>query len=156
MFGHVGRRTAILAAEREALQQAQCDQDDRRRDADGRRVGQQADDEGRQAHDQNSDEEGVFAADDVADAPEHDGAERAYQEAGGEGQQREDVAGCRRIGRKELRADDAGERSVEVEIVPFEHGAERGSENDETFVLRHSCGLAGCGSHSGHFNTPQN
>jgi len=28
-----------------------------------------ADDEGRQAHDQNGDEEGVFAADDVADAP---------------------------------------------------------------------------------------
>ena len=93
MFGHVGRRAAILAAEREALQQAQADQDDRRRDADGRRVGQQADDEGRQAHDQDGDEEGVFAADDVADAAEHDGAERTHDEAGGEGEQREDVAG---------------------------------------------------------------
>src|SRR6185312_8214589 len=55
-------------------------------------------------------------------------------------------------GRKELRADDAGERSVEVEVIPFEDGAERGSENDEAFVLRHSCGLAGCGGHSGHFD----
>ena len=92
MLGHVGRRTAIFAAEREALQQAQRDQDDRRRDADGRGIGQQADDEGRQAHDQDGDEEGVFASDDVADAAEHDGAERAHQEAGGEGEQREDVA----------------------------------------------------------------
>ena len=95
MFGDVGRRTAVFAAEREALQQAQCDQDDRRRDADGCRVGQQADDEGRQAHDQDGDEEGVFAADDVADATEHDGAERTNDEARGEGQQREDVARCR-------------------------------------------------------------
>ena len=125
MFGDIGRRAAILAAERKALQQAEDDQDDRRRDADGRGIGQQADDEGRQAHDQDGDEEGVFAADDVADAAEHDGAERTHQEAGGERQQREDVAGGRRIGREELRADDAGERSVKIEVIPFEDGAER-------------------------------
>ena len=108
MLGHIGRGSAILAAEREALRQTQRDQDDRRGKADGRGVRQQADDEGRQTHDQDGDEEGVFASDDVADASEHDGAERAHQEAGGEGEQREDVARCRRIGREELRADDAG------------------------------------------------
>ena len=140
MFGHVGRGSAILAAERETLRQAQRDQDDRRGEADGRSVGQQADNEGRQAHDQNGDEEGVFAADDVADAPEYDGAEGADQEAGGERQQREDIAGRRRIGREELRADDRRQRSVEIEVVPFENGAERRGENDETFVLRHSSG----------------
>ena len=55
-------------------------------------AGQQADQEGRQAHDQDGDEEGVFAADQVADAAEHQRAERAHQEACGEGQQREDIA----------------------------------------------------------------
>jgi hypothetical protein len=71
------------------------------------------------------DEEGVFAADDVADAAEHDRAERTNQEAGGEGEQCEDVARCRRIGREELRADDAGERAVKIEIIPLENGTER-------------------------------
>ena len=98
MLGDVSRSTAVLAAERKTLQQTKRDQDDRGRDADGRGVGQQADDECRQTHDQDGDEEGIFAADNIADATEHDGAERAHQEARGEGQQREDVAGRRRIG----------------------------------------------------------
>ena len=63
-------------------------------------AGQQADDEGRQTHDEDGDEEGVFAADDVAEAPEHDRAERPHQEARGEGEQREDVARGRRIGQR--------------------------------------------------------
>ncbi|MGY3462241.1 hypothetical protein ACVWW5_007691 [Bradyrhizobium sp. LM3.4] len=137
MLRDVGRRTAIFTAERQALGEAQRDQDDRGRDANGRRVGQQADDEGRQTHDQDGDEECVFAADDVADTAEHDRAERAHQEACREGQQREDVAGCRGIGREELRADDAGQRPVKIEVVPLEDGTERGGENDEPFVFRH-------------------
>jgi hypothetical protein len=36
---------------------------------------------------------------------------------------------------EELRADDAGERAEQVEVIPFEDGAERGSENDEAFVF---------------------
>jgi hypothetical protein len=43
-------------------------------------------------HDQDGDEEGVFAADEVADAAEHQRAERTHQEARREGEQREDVA----------------------------------------------------------------
>ena len=61
------------------------------------RTRQQADQEGRQAHDHDGDEEGVFAADEIADAAEHQRAERAHQEAGGKGEQREDVAGRFRI-----------------------------------------------------------
>ena len=124
MLRDVGGRTAVFAAEREALQQAQNDQDDRSCDADGGCVREQADDEGRQAHDEDRDQEGVLAADDVTDAAEHDGAERTHEEAGGERQQREDVAGRRRIGAEELRADDRGERSVKIKIIPFEDGAE--------------------------------
>src|SRR5687768_15879530 len=108
MLGDVSGGSTVLTAERKPLRQTQDDQDDGRRDADRSSVGQQADDEGRQAHDYNSDEEGVLASDDVADAPEYNGAERANQEAGGEGEQCEDVAGCRRIIREELGADDAG------------------------------------------------
>jgi hypothetical protein len=95
VLGHVGGGTAVLAAERQALQHAQRDQDHRRRDADGRVAGQQADDEGRQAHDQNRHQEGVLAPDHVAQAAEHDGAERTHQEAGSKRQQREDEPGAR-------------------------------------------------------------
>jgi hypothetical protein len=87
---HVGRGAAVLAAEREALQQAQHDEDDRGRDADRRVGGQQADDERRQAHQQDGDEERVLAPDEVAQAPEDDGAEGPHREAGREGEQRED------------------------------------------------------------------
>ena len=90
VLGHVGCRAAVLAAERQALQQAQRNQNDRRHHAD-RRVGrQQADGGGREAHDQDGDEEGVLASDQVADAAEDQGAERTDQEAGrvgGEGRQ---------------------------------------------------------------------
>ena len=44
------------------------------------------------AHDQDGDQEGVLAPDQVAEPAEHQRAERPHQEAGGEGQQREDVA----------------------------------------------------------------
>src|SRR5258708_11755593 len=59
----------------------------------------------------------------------------------------------RRIGREELRADDAGERSVQIEIIPFKNGAERRGKNDEMFVLRHSSGPGRGRSHCGHFGS---
>ena len=90
VLGDVGRRAAVLAAEREALQQAQADEDDRRRDPDRRVRRQDADDDGRDAHDQDGDEEGVLAADEVAEAAEDDRAERAHHEAGREREQGED------------------------------------------------------------------
>ena len=138
MFGNVGGRAAIFAAERQTLQQTQTDEDDRGRDADRRGVGQQSDDESRKTHDQDGDEEGVFAADEVANTAEHERAERAHEEARGEGEQREDVTRRGRIGAEELCADDRSERAVKIEVVPFEHRAERRREDHEAFVFGHS------------------
>ncbi len=64
--------------------------------------------------------------DEVADAAEDEGAERAHQEArrvGGESreQRRRVVAG-----RKEQRGEERRQRGVEIEVVPLEDGAERG------------------------------
>ena len=117
VFGHVDRRAAVLAAERETLEHAQRQQRHRRNPADivgreGRIGGQKADREGRDAHDQDGDEEGVLTTDHVAEPAEHQCAERAHKEACGEGQQCEDVAGRLRVCGEELRADDRGERAV--------------------------------------------
>ena len=49
--------------------------------------GKQADEDGREAHDRDGDQECVFAADDIADAAEHERAERPHQEAGGVGRE---------------------------------------------------------------------
>ena len=100
---HVDRGPAVLAAERQALQQAQRHQQDRRQDAD-RRIGrQEADEGGRQAHHRDRHEERELPANDVPDASEYGGPERAHGEAGSEGGQRREK--CRDVVtlREELR-----------------------------------------------------
>ena len=94
--------------------------------------------EGRKAHDHDGDEEGVFASDEIADAAEHQRAERAHQEARGESEQREQVAGRFRILREEVGADQRRQRSVEIEIVPLEDRAQRRSEDHLPFLASHS------------------
>jgi hypothetical protein len=84
----VGRGAAVFAAERETLQEAQRHQQNGCRPADAdfteqrevvRRVGgQEADHEGRRTHDHDGDEEGVLAADQIADAAEQKGAEGTH------------------------------------------------------------------------------
>ena len=90
VLGHIGRRAAVFAAEREALGEAQRHEQEGGGPADRLECGQQADQEGRAAHHHDGDEEGIFASDQIADAAENDRAERAHQEArriGREGRQ---------------------------------------------------------------------
>ena len=140
MLGDVSRRAAIFPAQRQSLHQAQPDQDDRRGHADARIGRQHADQEGAEAHQRHGDEEGVFAADDVADPAEHQRAERAHRKAGGEGEQGEDEARGRVDAGEELLGQDDPERAVDVEVVPLEHGAERGGEDDEALFAGHPPG----------------
>lgn len=137
MLSNVSCRSAIFTTERQALQQTQDNQDDGCGDADGAGAWQQADDEGRQTHDGDGDEEGIFAPDKIADASENKGAEGAHQEAGGKGEERENIARRRRKLAEELRANDRGKRPVEIEIIPFENGAERGGEDHLLLFGRH-------------------
>ncbi|MCY1539084.1 hypothetical protein D9M68_746530 [compost metagenome] len=130
MFRHVGRRAAVLAAQGQALQQAQGDQDDRRRNADDCVAGQQAHHGGGDAHDHDGDEEGVLAPDHVAQPAEHYGAEGAYGEARGEGEQGEDEGSGLVDAGEEVLRDDRGEGAVEVEVIPLEHGAQGRGEDD--------------------------
>ena len=142
VFGDIGRSPTVFAAQRQALQHAQRDQDDRRGDADRGRPGKQADEESRQAHDENGDEECVFAPYQIADATEDERAERTHQKARGESQKREDVARGLRIFSKERRADEGRERTVEVEVIPFENRSERRSEDDLLLFSRHAAARA--------------
>ena len=103
VLGDVDRRTAVLAAEREALEQSERHEQDRREDADRRVVGSRPIGAVEPPMIEQRDHERVFAADEVADAPEHDRAERTDGEAGGERRERRAgaVARCRREERAE-------------------------------------------------------
>ena len=122
MFGHVSRRAAIFSAQRQPLQQAQCDENDWRGDAPCGVIGQHTDDEGRYAHQHDGDEESVLAPNQIAQPSKHQGAEGTHGEARGKCQQRKDEGGRLVNAGEELLADDAGQRTVEVKVVPLENG----------------------------------
>ena len=110
--------------------QAHQHQDDRRGDADGGVGRQQTDHEGRQAHQQHGDEEGVLAPPQVAHAAEDDGPERTHREAGGEGHQGKNKRRGVVDPGKELFADHRREGAVEEEVIPLEYRPQGRGEND--------------------------
>ena len=142
MLGHVSGSTTVLTAQCQTLQHAQRDQNDGSRGADGGIGRQQADDEGRQAHDEDGHQEGVFATDHVTQAAEHQRAEGAHDETGSEGQQREDECRAGIQSREELLGNDRGQRAVKVKVVPLEHGAEGRGENHFSFLAAHRPGCS--------------
>ena len=93
IFGRHQHRAAPLAADREALDDAEHDEPDRRPHADARVAGQQADQHGREPHQHQAQHQQFLAPDAVAEMAEDDPAERPRDEAdgiGGEGEQRPD------------------------------------------------------------------
>ena len=130
VLGHVGGCAAVLTAERQALQHAQHHQNDRCGDADAGVGRQQADAEGRDAHQDDGREEGVFAPDHVPQPPEHQRAEGPHDKPGREGHQREDERrGVVDPGEK-LLADHRREGAVEEEVIPLEHRPQGRGEDD--------------------------
>ena len=81
------------------------------------------------AHDHDRDQEGVLASHHVAEAAEHDRAERPHREPGGEGQQGEDEGRRLVDAGKELARDDCSQRAVQVEVVPLEDRPQARSED---------------------------
>ena len=82
MLGDVDRRAAIFAAQREALEDAQADHDQRRGEADRcASDGTSPTAGGGDAHQRDGDEEGVLAPEPVAEEAEQDRAERPEAEA---------------------------------------------------------------------------
>jgi hypothetical protein len=138
VLGDVNRGAAILTAECQALDQPKRDQNDRRGDVPGRIARQQADEEGADAHQGHGDQEGVFAADQIAEATEDQRAERVNCEARCKRQQRENESDIRRHIGEKVFCQEHAERPVDVEVVPFEDGIQRGLENDLSLFSRHS------------------
>ena len=133
VLGDVGGGAAVFAAQGQTLEQAQHHQDDGCGHADAGVGGQQADAEGGDAHEDDSGEKGVLAADHVAEAAEHQGAEGPHHEAGGKGQQGEDEGGGVVDAGEELLADHRRQGAIEKEVVPLEDGSQGRGEDHLAF-----------------------
>ncbi len=130
VLGHVRRGAAVLAAQGQPLGETQGDEDDRGDDPDAGVGGQEADERRGQAHGDDGDEEGVLAADEIADPAEHDGAQRTHAEAGAEGGEAREERRALVPGREEELAEEHGQGAVEVEVVPLEERAQaRGQDH---------------------------
>ena len=113
-----------LLPERQALGEPESDQQHGRPDPD-LRIGRGETHEGRgPAHDHDRQQEGVLASPQIAEMAENDRAKRAHAKAGAEHGEVGEDGGRVVAGREELRAEKNGQRPVEVEVVPLEHGAE--------------------------------
>ena len=85
---------------------------------------------GRQAHQDNGGEEGVFTPDHVPQPTEHQGAERPDNEPGGKSHQGEDKRGGVVDPGKKLLADHRREGAVEEKVIPLEDRPEGRGEDD--------------------------
>ena len=118
-------RAAPLAAHADALHAPQQHQQHRRPDADRLVGGQQADEERRHAHDHQRVDQHRLAPDAIAEVAEDDAAERAGDEADGEGAERRQRADERIDVREEEAVEDERRgRAVEEEVVPLDGGAD--------------------------------
>src|SRR4030095_2075870 len=98
--------------------------------ADSREGRQQADQERGPTHENDGDEERIFASHEVADPAEDDCTEGPHQQSRGIGCARRKQRRCFVPRRKEQSGEERRESRVQVEVVPLENGAERGSEDD--------------------------
>jgi hypothetical protein len=124
VLAHVGRGTAVLAAEREALEQAKRRQQDRCADPDRAVRREHADRDRRDAHDHDRYEERVFATHEIADAAEHEGAKRPHEKHRRVRRKRREQCGGVVALREEQRREERRQRRVEIEVVPLENGPE--------------------------------
>ena len=151
MLGNVRRGAAVLAAEGEALQEAEEDEERRSKPADRFEGRKEADEGRRAAHDRDRHEERVLTADEVADPPEDEGAERTDEESRRVRDERREEGGRGVAFGEEESREERGQRGVQVKVVPLEDRADRRRDDDAPFLGWCDDPFAGCrGSRSTH------
>ena len=134
MFRNVSRRAAVLSTERKPLYEPERYEQHGSRPANRCVSGQQTDQKCGAAHEDNGDQERVFAADKVTDPPEHDCAERTHEEARGIRGKRRHQSGGFIAWREKQRGKKRRQRRVQIEVVPLEDRAKGRSEYDSPLL----------------------
>src|SRR5262245_29161991 len=131
MLGDIGNRAAVLTAEAKALDQAEDEEDEGRRESD-RGVGGNHADEGRpHAHAGQRDDEGILPAHLVAEPAEEECPEGPDQEADREDRHGAEEGRYRVALLEKLDRKDRGQAAEDVEIIPLDDVAD-GCGNDDT------------------------
>src|SRR5213595_3809158 len=130
-LGDVGDGAAVLTAEAEALDQAEGEEDEGRRESDRGVAGNKADEGSPHAHAGQGDDEGILPAHLIAEPAEEERPQRPDQEADREDRHgaeegRDRVAFLEKLDRK-----DRGQASEDVEVVPLDDVAD-GCGNHDT------------------------
>jgi len=129
VLGSQEHRSAPLAADGEALQEAQHEEGYRGGDPDGLVGRQEADERGRRAHGQQRDDEGRFAAEPVPEVAEEYAAYRTRHEADRRRAERSQYPGDLAAAREEQRTEDEGRRrQVDEEVVPLDRRPRHSSQ----------------------------
>ena len=130
MLGHIGRRAAVLAAKRKALQKPQRQKQNGSQHSNLFVGWKHANKRGAETHDQQRDQERMFATNQITDAAKHDRAKWSHHKSGGECGQREQQRGGGVGLRKEILGDDGGKASKNIKVVPLNQRARAGGAND--------------------------
>ena len=153
VLGHVSGRAAILASKRQSLQQPKRHEHDRSSHANSLVDGNAPNQHRGAPHDRERDQKGVLAAHSITHTPKQYCPEGPHREAGGKsGQAREEGCGWISPGEEQRREEDR-KTSVEVEIVPFDHGADGGGRDHKTQVVLLSTAVRDCLCLSGHVSS---
>ena len=150
VLGGHQHRAAPLAADRDALHDAQEHQQDRGPHPDLGVGGQQADERAAHAHQDHAEHEHLLAADPVAEVTEHDAAQRTGEVAGGERAEAGDGADERvEVGEEDLVEHDRRGRRVQQEVVVLDHAAEVARQHGSAELGAREVGVRHCGALSG-------
>ena len=122
-LGEIDRHAAELDAGGEALQQSPEHDEQRREHADRGVAGHEGDEDGAAGHDRQRDDEALAPPDPVDIGAEHERADRAHGEAGGEAQEGRHQRGVRVVARKERVRDLPGVDAEQKEVVHLEEVA---------------------------------
>ena len=134
---------APFAAKADALDDAQQNEKDRRKHADGCVVRKQADAERAQPHDEHGQHQHRLASEAIAKMAEQRAAERSRQKAHSVGAERRQRAGQRVDGRKEGLVEYERRRGrINQEIIPLDDGADAARKYDRSHFRASRSGVS--------------
>src|SRR5215510_1944427 len=135
MLGDVGDGTAVLPAEAEALDQAEDEEDEGRRESDPGVAGNKSDEGRPHAHATQRYDEGILPAHLIAEPAEEERPQRPDEEADREDRHRAEEGGDRMALLEELHGENRGQASEDVEVVPLDDVADGCRDDDAAELL---------------------
>lgn len=129
-FGHIDRRATIFAPYRQPLKDADDNEGDGGKPADGLEGGKQTNDGRRSAHERERHKKRIFSPYEIADPPKEERPERPNHKSHGEGCQIGDVSKSFVTGWIKLLREDGCQAPKNEKVIPLDHRPGSRGHND--------------------------